>query len=92
MSSTTWSSSAATSDMSIDPQEHCVERQQQRRVSQHEIKRTVKHGVPELDPQGNARRVKRSFEGVTVITEGAKQAAATSQPVNGHLKSRVYRP
>ena len=63
-----------------------MERQQQRRVSQHEIKRTVKHGVPELDPQGNARRVKRSFEGVTVITEGRRvittwrEASSSNQP------------
>ena len=53
-------------------QEHCVERQLQRAVADQEIKRAVKHGTPEPDPHGDARRIKQSFEGVTVITEGIR--------------------
>lgn len=71
----TWSSvasSAPTSDMSIDPQEHCVERQDERAVTDREIQRAVRDGVPEPDPQGNPGRVKRTFKGVTVITQGRR--------------------
>ena len=72
--------------MSIDPQEHCVERQLQRAVTDHDIRRTVKYGIPEPDPQGHTIRVKRSFEGVTVITEGKRivttwRGADSNQPL-----------
>ena len=69
-STRTWSSSAATSDISIDPRAHCVEQQRQRDVTRKEIQRVVKHGVRKPDPGGNPRRKARTFEGVTVVTQG----------------------
>lgn len=92
LSTTTWSSSAATSAMSIDPQEHCIERQEQRKVSHKEIQRVVKHGVPESDPQGNPRRVKRSFEGVTVITEGKRIITTWREPTSNQPARQRVKP
>ena len=62
----------ATLFVGVYLQEHCVERQLQRTVTDQEIKQAVKHGIPEPDPHGDTRRIKRSFEGVTVITEGIR--------------------
>jgi len=68
----TWPSSAATSEYSIHPQDHCVERQDERKVTVKEIQRVVKHGIRQPDPRGNLKRRKRTFEGVTVITQGKR--------------------
>ncbi|KAK3238113.1 hypothetical protein CYMTET_51862 [Cymbomonas tetramitiformis] len=90
----TWSSAAsdaASSEMSIDPQEHCVERQGERRVSDREIQRTVRDGTPELDPQGDPRRVKRTFGGVTVITEGRRIITTWREAVNSHNQPEMPR-
>ena len=63
-----WPSTAAP----IDPQDHCVERQQEREVTDREIQRVVKHGIRQPDPQGDPQRAKQTFEGVTVITRGTR--------------------
>jgi len=83
----TWSSAAsdaASSYISIDPQEHCIERQRERAVSDREIQRTVRDGVPELDPEGDPRRVKRTFKGVTVITQGRRIITTWRNTVTSH--------
>ena len=65
--------------MHIDPQDHRVERQQQRRVSEHEVKRAVKYGIPHPDPQGDPRGASK---GRSRVPHGVKQLAA-SRPVIG---------
>ena len=48
----------------------------------------VRDGTPELDPGGDPRRVRRSFGGVTVITEGRRIITTWREGVN----SRVDQP
>ena len=85
-STSTGSGSDATSKISIDPGEHCTKRQQERKVTDHEIKRAVKHGAPLPDPQGNPGRIKKTSEDVTVITQGKRivtvwrESVITSKP------------
>lgn len=66
-------SSRDTSDISVEPTEHCKDRQKERVVSHKEIQHILKHGLRTRDPGGNKQRQKCEFEGIVVIVAGRKR-------------------
>lgn len=73
------SSCASSSYSSLHPSQHARERAEQRLIKGQQMKRAIKHGVPEQirTPMG-APRMSFAFEGLTVITDMVRKYAITA--------------